>query len=64
MDERVQERLDLKIEALMELLDDPTLRPYTTVDPTIDSEDFLLDPSGEFLISNDEAEYYAQELLD
>lgn len=64
MDERVQERLDLKIEALMELLDDPTLRPYTTVDPTIDSEDFLLDPSGEFLISNDEADYYAKELLD
>jgi SNF2 family DNA or RNA helicase len=64
MDERVQERLDLKIEALMELLDDPTLRPYTTVDPTIDSEDFLLDPRGEFLISNDEADYYAKELLD
>ncbi|NBW72580.1 MAG: hypothetical protein EBR24_07315 [Flavobacteriia bacterium] len=72
MDERVQERLDSKIGALMQLLDDPTLKPYTAIDPTIDSEDFLLDqeevfllnPDSEFSISIEEADYYAKELLD
>jgi SNF2 family DNA or RNA helicase len=72
MDERVQERLDSKIDALMQLLDDPTLKPYTAIDPTIDSEDFLLDqeevfllnPDSEFSISIEEADYYAKELLD
>jgi hypothetical protein len=63
MDSRVQERLDEKIEALQKLLDDPSLSPYLSVDPTLNEEEFVLEEQSTFTISNEDQKYYENELL-
>ena len=35
MDQRVQQRLDLKIFAMIDLLNDKSLRPYTSADTAL-----------------------------
>ena len=63
MDSRVQERLDEKIEALQKLLNDPSLSPYLSVDPTINEDEFVLEEQSTFTISDEDQKYYENELL-
>lgn len=62
MDARVQERLDEKIKALQNLLEDPSLIPYLSVDPTLDEEEFILDEQSDFKLSVADAKSYVDEL--
>jgi SNF2 family DNA or RNA helicase len=63
MDSRVQERLDEKIEALQKLLDDPSLSPYLSIDPTLNEDEFVLDEQSSFTLSPEDQTYYENELL-
>ena len=63
MDQRVQERLGEKIQALQKLLDDPSLTPYLSVDPTLHEEEFILDEYSDYQISDvDQKEQIIEEL--
>ena len=61
MDERVQKRLDLKINAMIELLNDKSLKPYTSADNSLDNEEFIFDETSEVLINEDEKKYLIDE---
>ena len=61
MDERVQLRLDLKINAMIELLNDSSLKPYTSADSSLDSENFMFDENSEISITEDDKTFLIDE---
>jgi uncharacterized lipoprotein NlpE involved in copper resistance len=61
MDERVQSRLDLKINAMIELLNDTSLKPYTSADSSLESENFMFDESSDISITEDDKKYLIDE---
>ena len=61
MDERVQSRLDLKINAMIELLNDKSLKPYTSADASLESENFMFDENSEISITEEDKKYLIDE---
>ena len=63
MDQRVQQRLDLKIFAMIDLLNDESLRPYTSADTALENEEFIFDESSDLVINDDDKKYLIDEFF-
>ncbi len=63
MDQRVQQRLDLKIFAMIDLLNDKSLRPYTSADTALENEEFIFDESSDLVINDDDKKYLIDEFF-
>jgi SNF2 family DNA or RNA helicase len=63
MDERVQDRLDLKINAMIDLLNDKSLRPYTSADSALESENFMFEEASDISINEDDKKYLIDEFF-
>ncbi len=63
MDERVQQRLDLKINAMIDLLNDTSLKPYTSADSSLENENFMFDETNEISINDEDKKYLIDEFF-
>ena len=63
MDERVQIRLDMKINAMIELLNDTSLKPYTSADSSLENENFMFDENSEISINEEDKKYLIDEFF-